>query len=777
MINNKPSNWEAKWIWPAGDVNKPDRYAEFRGTIQVPEGMSERSVLLHVSARTEYMLYVNGMYIGRGPSPCDSRWQYYDTYEIADELLQSGELTIAAVVYHFGTDSIVTHQMQGSSGFLLQLEVEGGLLLATDESWKCRISNRWGKQAARSHQWGGYNEVYRAVEEDDWQLPGYDDSAWGQAQIVANACEADGPWPRLIAREIPFLHTETVFPESVVRTEHNFGVIKGEASLLGGSYHNGGQADAWVDASVPGSMPGIVYDFGREVVGRPKFHLQAPAGGVLRIAYGESLELQYLDTYILKPGINRLSPFGRRAARFIQLTFMAAPEPVSIQEFSFELSHYPFTQTGYFRSSDKTLDRIWDVSRYTTLMNSHDHLEDCPWREKALWVVDAVVMGKIIYSTFGDTALLRKCLLQGARIQNEDGSIPGTGPESNPFLLPDFCAYWLLGVQDYWKYSGDLALVEELWPHLVRLIDWFGAQRDETGLFARADREGWWCFIDWTEDVDKRDKVAGISMLHYKSLGAMSAMAEALGHSREAEDWAQQASELRQAIRSQLRDSRTGLFADCIAGDELSTSFTLQTNFLAAWSGVTEPEETKRFLADYYAPGRLPAIKGAFFQHIVLEVLSGAGHSSEGLRLIESFWGDMLSRGATTWWETFDQASPVSTIPSTYQGNTPTYLWEGVPVSLCHAWSASPAYMLPRIMMGIDLADLGSGYIQAHPPLAEADWAEAEYPTPLGPIRVRWEKEGDELSGWLEAPEGIEVRTADSYPLQVRGTQSQHSFG
>lgn len=758
------------WIWHGALREEPNTYVEFRKEFHLAE-VPQDAARVRVSACQEYMLYVNGELIGRGPSPCTPEWQYYDEYDLSGKLVP-GANVVGALCYHFGDKDIVIEQMQGEAGFLLELDLPSGELVATDGEWSCRRSPRYETRNHRISRWGGYNEIYVAGREDGWLQANFSlDAGWEKAAVIAKADDPGSPWRRLIPREIPFLHKEEVAPLDVARIENNYGSVTGEESLLAVASQRksapGSSASQGLvmDASVPYSLPGVVYDFGRVVVGRPSLSIVAPQGGVLRIAYGESLELQYVDTFVLRAGVQELSPFGRRACRFMQLTVMATPEPITVQALGFCNQHYAFGQDGSWESDDEALNRIWSISRYTTLMNSHDHLEDCPWRERALWVADAVVMGKVIYHLFGDTALLRKCLLQGARIQNEDGSIPGTGPERNGMLLPDFCAHWLLGVRDYYRYSGDKALIRELLPVLQRLMGWFAAETDATGLIANAARPGWFCFIDWTPHIDKRDKVSAISMLYYAAATAMTELCGAVGEHEAAAAYTETHNRLKEAIRKNLWLEEQGAYSDCMDGNEVSSHLSLQTNFLAAWCGLMSESEMAAFIAAYYDTGKLVEIKGAFFQHIVLEVLAQLGMTGRALTLIRSFWGAMADRGATTWWETFDPSSPSCTVASTYQGNVPTYLWEGPLLSQCHAWGASPAYMLHHLVTGVNVLRLGEGIITLTKPAEEGpSRLQTALPTRFGRIQVAWERNEGRFIGICRIPKALKFEKKADYP-------------
>ncbi|THF77975.1 alpha-L-rhamnosidase-related protein [Cohnella fermenti] len=776
--------WTAEWIWAAGTAGKNDVYAETRAVFEAGEAIGRARI--RISANQAYRLFLNGEELGRGPTPTDPEWMSYDTYEVADRLVR-GANALAIVANNFGTEMIVTNQLQGPGGLICQLDLydserEGAApvrTIASGSGWKCRRSPRWLPGTSRLHYWGGYREIVDVSKEDGWLRADYDDSAWPHAEVVAAAEQPDSPWPRLLPREIPFLRRTLVEPVEVVAAEPFRGAISFPEALLASLADTPDDRALAMDASRPGSLPQITYDFGAEAVGYPKLVVDAPEGGVLQLFYGESLEVSLMDTYLLRPGENVLEPFGRRAFRYLKLAAMATPVPIRIRSLRMEFVHYPFAGEATFRCSDEKLNRIWETGRYTTLVNSQNHFEDCPYREAALWVADAVVMAKVVYQISSDAALVRKSLLQGARIQNADGSIPGNGPARNSFMLPDFCAHWLFGVKEYFEYSKDRAFLEEIWPAVQRLVQWFSNQEDESGLFANAVREGWWCFIDWTDDIERKDRVTAISCFYYKFLESAAGLADAVGERSFGAELRAKAAKLKDAVRRLLRVAGTTVYADCLTDEGLSASVTAQTNFAAAWSGIMEEAEVAAFVEDEFLAGKLPPIRGAFFYHIVLETLFAHGYAEAAVRIIRDYWGAMLDRGATTWWETFDPALPFPTTPSPYMGHTPTYLQDAIPVSLSHGWGASPTYLLSREVLGVHLSDEGAEDVVLRPIAAEGlDWAEGVIPTKRGEIRVRWERGTDGTvryqaslpKGLVWAAPGMESAAASEHGEGVRIT-------
>ncbi|WP_077620282.1 family 78 glycoside hydrolase catalytic domain [Bacillus sinesaloumensis] len=762
--------WDASWIWNEIPEYTPNIYNEFRKTFHVKYKTNVTSAKISISANQEYILYINEKKIGRGPSPSDNNWKYYDTYDVTAYIIEGQENIVSILVYNFGTKEIVTQQYQGPGGVIAQLEIDTDnepIVISTDSSWKCRQSPRWFQEVSRQHNWNGYKEVYLAENEDGWEKADYDDTAWDNSQIIAKAEDKESAWPRLIPREIPFLHKEKIFPSTIFSKEGNLGTISIEQPNLENSVIS-------VDASVPGSMPALVYDFEKEVVGYMQLEILAPKGGVVQLHYGESLDLTLYDTIILKEGKNFFNPFGRRAFRYLKVTVQATPEPITIKKVNLEFVHYPFEKEGTFETSDSLLNQIWEIGKYTTKVNSQDHLEDTPLRERALWVVDEIVMGKVIYNVFGDHVLLRKSLLQGARIQNEDGSIPGTGPERNDMMLPDFCAHWLFGVTDYLKYTNDIVFVEELWGTIERLLEWFRLHETEEGLFTISGNNSYWCFIDWAEYIDRRDKVTALSCFYYKVLKSVSALARIIRKEEESQKWEEKADKLKKQIRTTMWSNESNAFVDCVVGNKLSENITYQTNFIAMWTGIMSGKEAKFFIEEYFLKGKAPEIKGPFFYHFVLEELFSRNYTKEALETIRGYWGEMIARGATTWWETFEPSKPHCTVPSAFQGHTPTYLHDHIPVSYCHGWGAGPTYLMTQHILGVDIFELGKKLVKLKPHTAYLDWAKGTIPTRWGEIDVEWRKKEDgRIHYQLHIPESIHwiAEFDETMDVQINGVQ------
>ena len=107
---------------------------------------------------------------------------------------------------------------------------------------------------------------------------------------------------------------------------------------------------------------------------------------------------------------------------------------------------------------------------------------------------------------------------------------------------------------------------------------------------------------------------------------------------------------------------------------------------------------------------------------------------AEAIEIIRDKWGAMLDAGATTFWEN----------------------WEGGTISHCHAWSASPVYHLSQQVLGVMPVDVGWKQVRITPLAGKLDFARGTVPSPLGAIRVEWEKAGeDQLAVRVDLPPGM----------------------
>ena len=99
MINSSKlvTKWDANWIWYP-KAQKTVNFHFFARKVFKIDSQIEKAHL-HISAHTDYKLYLNGKYIGRGPTPGHPWNPSYDTYDIK-KYLEQGDNVIGIICHN-----------------------------------------------------------------------------------------------------------------------------------------------------------------------------------------------------------------------------------------------------------------------------------------------------------------------------------------------------------------------------------------------------------------------------------------------------------------------------------------------------------------------------------------------------------------------------------------------------------------------------------------------------------------------------------------------------
>ena len=733
------------WIWHRRHLRSSNCFVCFRKTFNITSIDDVTGARLLASAQAIYRIYVNGVEIGFGPDPSVSEVAFYDKYHVARHL-RKGRNCIAALAYTYGPGPQgVLLQRGGAGRFYFSLQVDRGnakpLTIASDSSTRCLIAPQYRRDTA-SISWhlGEYKEVVDLRKSlMGWEKPSYRDQSWAKAYELCAVTE--GAEVEMLPREIPRFTSRTILPRNAysIGFGHTYDcgkdpyweIVGAERLIQGaGGVTTSGDAplpeaveDCIVRPLATGGDPTLVVDLGRLANGRLHVELEAEAGAQVRIGYGESLNVTYVDTYTTRKGTNHISPYGRRHARYLFLTFSNVRKPIRVHDVHFDHITYPVKRTGTFVSSDPILDRIHEVSADTAELCMHDHFEDCPWREQTLYTGDVHVEGLVAATMFGDTKLARKCLRDLARTQREDGAIAPSGPRwDKKVLLIDYVAHYCLALRNYVLYSGDMKLGADLYGSMRRAIDYYMRQINIRGLIEPRivpGREA--CFIDWYEGERPLEN----PVLHALVIGACDAASQLsswLGKDVDMRAYRRHAQKLRKATNHWFFDTRRGVYRDARRGDRPNTVSTRTNAIMAMYGRPTRPvaRNIVRFIRKEGVTG-LP--KTPYFNFFVGCALGQMRSTTDLLALLRSYWGQMLERGAVSWWEIFDPTEP--------PGKLPDKLW-----SQCHAWSAGPGHLLPTYVLGVAPLEPCWKTIAFRGDLGDLDLAEGRIPTPLGTIEV-----------------------------------------
>jgi len=734
-----------------------------------------REALARVSADGRYRLYVNGTYIGRGPTRCDPAFQSYDIHDIAPHL-RPGRNVVAILLHSYGRD-MSWYQLPapiqlaacGCAGVFFQGDVtlQDGSKVAvdSDSSWRCLKSEAW-----QPDTWGGtvgYLEVYDAAKAiDNWAAPDLDDSSWEGAQDVSKF----NPFPYMAPRAIPFLYEKERLPAAVIGLgevepvkdasdtfeqaekesvrEAASGRIDDAEGLL-----NGRPATVAANASLDAS---ILFDFQDTITGYPCLDVTAPAGAIIDIAYSEGvrdgkvelpvrgpLTSPTVHRYIAREGRQTWEKFEWVGFRYLQVIVRNPQGPVVLHKVAVNETAYPVEDRGSFECSDSLLNNIWSAGAKTVRRCMHDGYEDCPLREQRQWMGDVYTEALTNYAAFGDTQLVAQALRQLSYAQRPDGMTAMAAPGDlaarvSAVSIPDWGLYWVLTLGKYVDYTGDLALAEEIIAPVLKLLDWFHRFTDEHGLLNNLPD---WTLIDWAQ-LDRRGESTAYNALFYRTLRIVEEMANRLEMPALAKRCASRAERIREAVNARLWDEERGVYVDACADGVQSRRVSQQANSVCIAYGIAPRERWDRIFDAILDESRLvittTGMRAAdipeppfdeernivtaqpFFMHHVHRALVVAGRYDDLLANIRRRWGAMIEAGATTIWE----------------------VWHPL-VSQCHGWSTTPTFDLSTEVLGVSPLEPGFARVRIVPQPVDLRWAKGVFPTVKGDIPVSWEKDGN----------------------------------
>jgi alpha-L-rhamnosidase len=493
----------------------------------------------------------------------------------------------------------------------------------------------------------------------------------------------------------------------------------GSADRLAGLEHFDASKGATTVA--PGSGPAaVVFDFGKELSGRIRFVSASNETFTVAVSYGESREEAAKHPYLAVRNV--VVPahgvaFGAKTGfRYVRVVFPSAAAAMALGAVDAEGIAYPVEYLGSFRSSDERLNRIWETGAYTAHLCMQDSIWDGVKRDRARWMGDLDVMGRVINSVFADHRLMEPTmeeLIGSSPVQRDVNTIAG------------YSALWITGQADYYRHFGNLAYLQGLHQRLVELLGVMDQELDENALFTNPGKRK--VFVDWSKEFSA-DGPEARAATHFEFYLAYREAAYLLGELKDdagAARYKAQADKMLAASHASLLDVRTKTYGT-----------RWQTNAMAVVSGAASEGEYPAIWSEVLShvgeeKADTPVVT-PYYGYYVLSAMAKTGHRVDALAWMSKYWGGMLDEGATSFWEAYDTRWPKQDFHAYLEADNQ----KGYYVSLAHGWSSGPTAWLMEEILGIHADAAGFREVTVRPDLAGLGWAEGTEPTPRGLIRV-----------------------------------------
>ena len=201
---------------------------------------------------------------------------------------------------------------------------------------------------------------------------------------------------------------------------------------------------------------------------------------------------------------------------------------------------------------------------------------------------------------------------------------------------------------------------------------------------------GDWVFVDWADGyLDKKGELSFEQVLFCRSLETMAFCAGLVGDRTNQQKYEKLATTLKAKLETTFWNaSKQALVHNSINGVQ-SDAVTRYANMFSVFFNYLTPEKQQAIKHSVLLNDSILKITTPYMRFYELEALCALGEQETVMQEMKAYWGGMLKEGATSFWEKYNPEESGTQHLSMY----------GRPYgkSLCHAWGASPIYLLANI--------------------------------------------------------------------------------
>ena len=481
---------------------------------------------------------------------------------------------------------------------------------------------------------------------------------------------------------------------------------------------------------------GALFDFGKEIFGFLYVN-NAKSSETLHISYGESMEeaLDVENSLVFEDVSGSTSyKLRQRAFRYIYVPHNTA---VSCEA---DLEYIPLEYRGSFKCDKEYVNDIWNMCAYTLHLNVREVFTEAVKRDRWLWSGDAYQSYKFNNYLFHDSDIVRRSII-GMR---------GKDPVMEHInTITDYSLYWIISVWEYYFTYKDAEFLRFIYPRVISLMDFVKTREDENGFLIGKYND--WIFIDWS-DIDKTGAAAAEQMLYIEANRALSRIADVIGE--DGSCYLEKADALISKTNEFFWDSEKGAFIDSFESGKRNV--TRHANIFAVMYDIADGFQKESITKNVILNENITKITTPYFEGYELDVMGKLGKLDYIEDMLASYWKGMLDMGATTVWEEFD---PNVAAPECYSMYGNKY-----GKSLCHAWGASPIYLLGKYYLGVRPTKPRYETFEVTPNRGGFEYIEGTVPTGEGSVYVYLSK--DRLEVRTETDGGTLVFGGKKYALE-----------
>ena len=645
----------SRFIYAKCDLAAP---ANFRGGI------------LHCSGNGPYEVFVDGRKVIRGLGGTLTRVPVWQEFEIGPSL-HSGRSTLLVFAGGHPHDDLSWFAAKG------EITCEDGSILkvGTGPSWKVVEAQAW-----RINPEAPISPACFAAAEPGGELAKWIDAQIWEDAVVVEGLSIPAQWGPRPVHETELWPSEVgafgeIGAEGPLRFVPEPGKMKSCKCVHREGLLSPGRRQTRVQTGSPQRAVYLLLDFGRLVHGFPRLRLRGTTDG--RIDLGFSRTWGRIETsvrYVCTDDYREWTGIFPHTCRYLVLRLSNCPEAVELDCVSMLERKVAVQSRGTF-SAGNARGINWEAGRRTLDICRQEIYSPSLGPGSYDWV-GAYAFALNDYYLSGDCHTAA-ATLAGAPVSIQD---------------PLHSLTYLLFLETYFHYSGDVERTADLLPGVSRILAAFAERGDGKGLL-RLDGDG---------------AATAVNALYAGALAAGSRLFCGLGRLELAASCRHEYGRVRKALQQYWSEGQ-GLFVDGPGEDRISQ----WTNALVLYFGLAPGPQEQRIVRRIRAADvrRVDWMSQAFF---VAGGLWQAGAGNRSITYIQQQWGR--------------------------DGLTGTLRMEKKEETGASGLAPGPEYFLGSKVLGVVPGKPGYEVVEVRPHPAGLDSATGCIPTRRGNVAVQWQR-------------------------------------
>ncbi|MBE7079106.1 MAG: hypothetical protein E7380_04550 [Clostridiales bacterium] len=307
-----------------------------------------------------------------------------------------------------------------------------------------------------------------------------------------------------------------------------------------------------------------------------------------------------------------------------------------------------------YQGGDKRIaDIFWTAKRTVDLCSSGGYIWDGIKRDRLAWAGDLAPEVMALHTLYGKVAIVEKTL----DLCKKNAPLPR-------FMnnIYTYSMWWIIMLADYYKEFACDKYIKKHLPYLIGLVAQMGELVDENGTLSTKTRY----LVDWPTK-DTKDELVGVRAIFLMAMNGAEYLLREFGKSVE-----------------KVLEIKRKLLLQPLCPKEKKQVIALK--YFAV--GEITDEEYEILIAG--------GAKGfsTFMSYYILSAIASRDEKL-AIDLMKEYYGGMLDRGATTFWEDFhiewlDGTGRIDEIDESKKdlhGDCGAFCYVGFRHSLCHGWS------------------------------------------------------------------------------------------